>query len=185
MRPEIHKARRIGERTPVFRDVTVADAGFILSLRTDMNKARYLSTTSADLAQQASWLEKYATDTDQAYFIIMESNGVPLGTVRLYDPQGVSFCWRSWILQDGAPSHAAIESDLIVYAYAIDHLGFQKAHFDVRKGNEHVWKYHERFGAIRIDESKQDLFYRIDNKSIAAARYRYQKYLPGLLTIET
>lgn len=169
----------------MFRDATVADAAFILGLRTDMRKARHLSTTSPDLAQQAAWLERYATATDQAYFIIEARDGKPLGTVRLYDPQDNSFCWGSWILKDGAPPQAAIESALMVYAYAIDHLGFQKAHFDVRKGNEHVWKFHERFGAKRTGESEQDYFYLLDAESAEASRKRYQKYLPDPLTIET
>lgn len=168
----------------MFRDATAAGAAFILSLRTDMQKSRHLSHTPPDLERQRIWLEGYATSTDQAYFIIEPPDGEPLGTVRLYDPQDNSFCWGSWILKAGAPAHAAIESALIVYAYAIDHLGFQQAHFDVRKGNEHVWRLHERFGAVRTGESEQDYFYQLDAAAIAASRKRYQKYLPDPLLIE-
>lgn len=51
-----------------------------------------------------------------------------------------------------------MESALTVYAYAVDHLGFTAAHFDVRRGNERVWKFHERFGAVRVDENEEDYF---------------------------
>lgn len=104
--------------------------------------------------------------------------------MRLYDPQGDSFCWGSWILKDGAPSSAAIESALIVYAYAIDHLGFRCSHFDVRKGNESVWRFHERFGARRVGETDLDYFYEIGPDEISAATHRYRKYLPNPIEVE-
>lgn len=162
----------------MLRNAIQADAGFILALRTDSHKARHLSPTSPELARQISWLEAYATQSDQAYFII-ESEGTPIGTVRLYDAQGDSFCWGSWILVAGAPKTAAIESALMVYAYAIDCLGFRSAHFDVRKGNQSVWQFHERFGAVRTSETDIDYLYSLDLDEIKKSRRRYAKYLPN------
>lgn len=176
--PVIRKARRVIGKTLAFRDAEVADAAFILRLRTDENKSRYLSATSADLFAQQAWLEAYANSNDQAYFII-ESQGEPIGTIRLYDAQGDSFCWGSWILTDSRPGHAAMESALMVYSYAVDDLGFQSAHFDVRKGNERVWRFHERFGASRISETEQDYFYELSLHSIKNAREKYARYLPS------
>lgn len=168
----------------MFRNAVTDDAAFILGLRTDEQKSRYLSNASPDLEQQRAWLEAYAAKTDQAYFIIENSNGEPLGTVRLYDPQGISFCWGIWILKAGAPAHTSIESAIMVYAYAIDHLGYQQAHFDVRKGNEHVWRFHERFGAVRAGETEHDYLYRLDASAITASRRRYRKHLPDPPMIE-
>lgn len=65
----------------------------------------------------------------------------------------------------------------MVYSYAIDDLGFQAAHFDVRKENERVWKFHERFGAQRVAEIGLDYFYTIDRESIQEARVVYKKFL--------
>lgn len=115
---------------------------------------------------------------DQAYFIIETLEGEPLGTVRLYDAQGNSFCWGSWILKEDAPQKAAIESALMVYAYGIDHLKFQGAHFDVRKSNESVRRFHERFGAKRVASTELDYLYTIDCTTISQARMRYSKFLP-------
>lgn len=181
---KIRKAHRIRGKTLLFRNAEVKDADFILSLRTDGHKAMHLTPTSPELSRQAMWLEQYAAKSDQAYFIIESQAGIPLGTVRLYDAQGKSFCWGSWILKDGVPQSAAIESALMVYAYAIDQLGFQSAHFDVRKGNESVWRFHERFGAIRSKESDIDYFYQIDHKKIMLARTRYKKYLNKSVEVE-
>ena len=167
----LRKAARVVGKTLSFRNATANDAAFILSLRTDAEKSRYLSAVNGELAEQQAWLERYAQADDQAYFII-EYQDAPIGTVRLYDPRGESFCWGSWILHSSRPSQAAMESALMVYAYAVDHLGFTAAHFDVRKGNERVWQFHERFGAVRTAESDLDYFYQLDGKAIAASRER-------------
>lgn len=168
----------------VFRDASNADAKFIRELRTDRRKGKFLTATSSELQQQVEWLKNYSKQSDQVYFIIENKEGERLGTVRLYDPKGGSFCWGSWILKDGAPKSAAIESALMVYAYAIDHLGFSQSHFDVRKGNERVWKFHERFGAVRIGETKDDFLYQIDLEEIQKSRCRYKRFLPHPLSIE-
>ena len=141
-----------------------------------------LSAVSGELSDQRVWLERYAHADDQAYFVI-EHQGEHVGTVQLHDPQAQSFCWSSWILKNTRPSHAAMESALMFYAYAVDHLCFSVAHFDVRKGNERVWQFHERFGAVRAAESDLDYFYRLESKSIAAARERYQRFLEGSVSV--
>jgi len=175
--PAIRKATQIKGKTLTFRNATVEDAQFILLLRSDFQKSRYLSTTSMDNDKQQLWLEHYSVVDDQAYFII-EFKGDAIGTVRLYDARQESFCWGSWILKTGSPKHAAIESALMVYAYAVDFLGFKAAHFDVRKGNERVWLFHERFGARRISETDMDYLYTLDLQSIKASCSHYRKFLP-------
>lgn len=182
--PIIRKARRIRGRTLVFRDVTVMDAEFILALRTDSRKSLHLSATSNRVEKQIAWLEAYAHAQDQAYFIIETASAEPIGTVRLYDPREDSFCWGSWLLKNGAPQTAAIESALIVYEYGFDHLGFGCAHFDVRKGNKSVWRFHERFGARRVAETEQDYFYTIGREEIEMARVRYRRFLPDPVIVE-
>lgn len=172
----IIKASIIVGRTIVFRDATVDDADFILSLRLDENKSKYLNPTSSDLELQIKWLLNYRTSSDQAYFII-EYLGERIGVVRLYDGCGLSFCWGSWILVSEAPIHAAIESALIVYYFGIDYLGFESSHFDVRKENEKVWRFHERFGAVRVSEDELNYFYKISKDSIIKSQSKYRKFL--------
>jgi RimJ/RimL family protein N-acetyltransferase len=185
MTPRIEKANRVVGKNLVFRNAEVSDASFILSLRTDNQKAKFLSGTSPEMSKQIAWLEDYARKADQAYFIIEDRLGESLGCVRLYDPQGDSFCWGSWILKSSAPQSAAIESALMVYAYALDHLGFRQAHFDVRKGNESVWQFHERFGAERTGETELDYLYRLGEPAIANSRQRYRKFLPDPVIVES
>ena len=182
--PTLQKAQAIRGRSLVLRNATSADAAFILALRTDENRSQHLSKTSAALSDQIAWLERYATCTNEAYFIIESMAGDSLGTVRLYDAQHDSFCWGSWIMVSGAPQTAAIESALIVYAYALDKLGFTKAHFQVRKENERVWMFHERFGAARVREHGDEYEYTISNDAIRASMKRYARYLPDQIIVE-
>lgn len=182
MYPTIHKAKSVKGRTLFFRDAELKDADFILSLRADDRKSKYLNPVQIDISSQLNYLKNYASARDQAYFII-EHSAKPVGTVRLYDARDSSFCWGSWILSDDAPKHAAIESTLMVYAYAIDVLGFRSAHFDVRKGNDRVLSYHERFGAHRVGETSEDYLFEIDNKAVHTARKRYIKFLPDAVSV--
>jgi RimJ/RimL family protein N-acetyltransferase len=171
------KPRSIIGNKLIFRNAEVDDAEFILSLRTDKNKSKYLSSTSPDIAKQICWIEQYANDASQIYFIIENQEHERVGTVRLYDQKGDSFCWGSWIKKDGAPSGFAIESALIVYHFAL-YLGFEKSHFDVRKQNVSVCQFHERFGAVMVGQSEHDFYYTINRESIEKALDKFKKFLP-------
>jgi RimJ/RimL family protein N-acetyltransferase len=162
----------------LFRDATTADATFIVQLRTHEKKSAHISKTSRDVKAQEAWLGRYRSDQGQVYFVIFNNEGERVGTVRLYDIRGKSFCWGSWILKDGVPSSYAVESALLVYHFALS-LGFEGAHFDVRKGNESVWRFHERFGARRTSETDEDYFYTISLDSIRSSLDKYRKYLPN------
>ncbi|MGN8112291.1 GNAT family N-acetyltransferase [Paraburkholderia sp. 22098] len=182
-KPEIKRVKRMIGNKIALRGVTRSDASFILSLRTDPKKSAFLSKVTEDLTAQQKWIERYLSDSGQAYFIIEDHSGRELGTVRLYDARGNSFCWGSWIVVEGAPWAVSIESALIVYKFALDFLGFQCAHFEVDKRNSSVWTFHERFGAKRVEETDIEYKYMIDTPSIRASLDRYRRYLPGDLAI--
>jgi len=181
--PGFRKPRRVSGSRLQFRNATDADADFILSLRLDPNKNRHLSATSPDREAQVRWLRGYRDDDEQVYFIIEDGDGRPVGTVRLYDRRGPSFCWGSWILADNAPRSAAIESTVLVYSIATA-LGFTRAHFDVRKDNKKVWEYHERLGAERVGEDGEDFFYAMEEEAICELLRRYQDRVPAGARIE-
>ena len=141
------------------RDVKEEDAEFILSLRTSEKKSRFLHKTQNDIDKQVSYIRNYKTLDNEWYFIIEDKKQVPLGTVRIYDIIGDSFCWGSWLLIDGLSPSIALESALLIYEYAFYYLGFLNVHFDVRKGNIKVQRFHENFGAKRTGETDLDILY--------------------------
>ena len=168
----------------ILRNVEVSDAEFILKLRLDSNKNKFLNSTSNDLEQQIQYLKTYEQDNNSVYFIIEDKEHGDIGTIRLYDPQENSFCWGSWILSQSAQNYAAIESALILYSFALDYLGFKKSHFDVRQENTKVWNFHERFGAKLINETEIDRFYEISETSISESLERYKKFLPQKIHVK-
>jgi len=161
----------------VFRNAQKGDAEFILDLRLDRELGKYLSRTSSELSEQIAWLENCARDNTQIYFIIEDKHGERFGTVRIYDPNGDSFCWGSWILKKERPSGFALESALMVYRFALN-LGFRTSHFDVRKENRKVWQFHKWFGAMRVGEAEDDYLYEISFEAIEKAIEKYRDYLP-------
>ena len=176
--PVIRKAQRLIGNQLMLRNADLSDAGFIVELRTDPQKQRFISATSADLAQQIAWLERYARTPEEAYFIVENLAGDKVGTIRIYDAVEDSFCFGSWIMKDGAPVTYAVESVLIVYHYALDELGFNRSYFAVRKANRSVWQFMEKFGGLRIRETDVDYWYETQRAPVLESFQRYVHLLP-------
>lgn len=169
--------REITGKNIDLRDVEIDDAAFILALRTDTKKSKHLHQTANDLEQQENYLQQYKQGNNTWYFIIESKNAERLGTIRIYDIKGDSFCWGSWLIIDNAPKTTAIESALLVYEYAFYQLGFKRAHFDVRKENARVVDFHQRFGAKIVDEDELDYFFEYDLSAYEQVKKRYQRFL--------
>jgi RimJ/RimL family protein N-acetyltransferase len=160
--------------------VSGEDAEFTLSLRLDRELTRHISRVDQDLQGQVAWIESYLERErkgEEYYFIIADKSGTPLGTVRMYDFRGDSFCWGSWIIKPGSPPHVSIESALCIYEFAFGELGFKQSHFDVRKGNARVLAFHTRFGARLVREDELDCYFTLQKSDYLCSRERYLKYL--------
>lgn len=168
----------ISGKTINLRDIEESDAKFTLDLRCDENKSKFLHKTQNDLEKQIDYIKKYKNKHNEWYFIIESKSGEPLGTVRIYDViDNEDFCWGSWLIKNGAPTTTGIESALLIYEYAFYQLGFTKVHFDVRKDNNSVRKFHERFGAKKISENDLDVFYKYSKDEYENIRNKYLKFI--------
>lgn len=176
--PVIRKAQRIIGHQLILRDTCAADAEFILQLRTDPRKSRFISPTHPELLKQVAWLEHYATTPDEAYFIAENEAGEKFGTVRIYNADGDRFCFGSWIMKHEAPLTHAVESVLIIYHYALDGLGFNRSYFAVRKANRSVWNFMEKFGGVRTHETDIDYWYETQRAPVEASFERLAQFLP-------
>lgn len=173
----IRRVPRVRGRSIELRDVTVDDAAFILSLRLDPKRNQFLSPVAADVGRQQAWIRDYLQSEGQAYFVISSLEGEALGVVRLYDAEGDSFSWGSWIMKEGAPVAAAMEAALLVYRLGLD-WGFQAAHFKVHRANVSVLKFHEMFGARRVAQVGDEVQLHIGRDAIEAALRRFARFLP-------
>lgn len=172
------KSVLVAGRNLVLRAATPADAAFAHALRSNERKTAFLNPIQGTVADQAAWLASCHADPHQIYFVIEGRDAGPLGLVRIYDQRGDSFCWGSWIIRDGAPASAAIESALLLYRYALDAAGFARSHFDVRIGNDKVIDFHRKLGAVETGRDALDVHFAIDAAAIRAALAKYRKYLP-------
>lgn len=162
-------------KTIKMRFVEEADAEFILSLRTDEKYNKHLSPVRQDLEAQEIWIRNYKKDEaarEQFYFIIERLDGTRCGTVRVYDLRPDSFSWGSWILNEEKTRFAAIESAFLVYDFGFGDLGFDKCHFEVRKGNSKVISFHEKMGARQVGETGLENLYEITKQAVYESRKR-------------
>lgn len=171
---------RVSGKTVDLRLVELDDAPFILQLRLDDRLNRFLSPVQADLDRQIQWLRDYKQRERQGleyYFILEGKQQERYGTVRVYDFQGDSFSWGSWIVAPGSPSRVAMESALLVYRFAFDQLGFTRSHFEVRRENARVVAFHQRFGAQVVDEDESFYYFHLLKADFQPTQGRYERML--------
>ena len=173
----LKKEKFLYSKNLILRDADERDAEFILRLRTDPIKSRFLSQTSASIDDQITWMKSYKNRKDQAYFIIEDRGSNKLGCIRIYNPIETSFDWGSWLIIEGAAPHVALESALSLYSQA-RRLGFLTAKIAVRKDNVTVWKFQEKvFGAKLLRENDIDRFYEVTSKEIDMRLQKYRRLL--------
>jgi RimJ/RimL family protein N-acetyltransferase len=164
---------QLESKTLKLRLVEENDAEFILSLRLDERYNTFLSAVTPNLKCQKQWIRKYKGDEEagvQFYFIIERKDGIPCGTVRIYNLREDSFCWGSWILNQSKTRYAALESALLVYEFGFGDLGYKKSHFDVMKGNKGVVKFHQRMGAVIVSEDDENYYFEINQEAVNNAK---------------
>jgi len=173
-------------RDVCFRPVEIDDAKFILELRTDPSRSRFISFTESDVEVQRQWISAYLERQRNGleyYYIIEDYHSEKFGTIRIYDIRSDSFCWGSWIVKDGAPYYIAIESMLMALEIGFYRLGFSKSHGDVRKGNQSVINNHLRFGGKIIREDDLNYYLEYTRDSYDAIKAKYRKFYclsPGI-----
>jgi RimJ/RimL family protein N-acetyltransferase len=163
-----------------FQTIRVDDAPFVFELRQGSKRTQYLSKIIGTVDIQVEWIKRYKfreTNKQEFYFVILSKTQEKLGLVRLYDFQGHSFSWGSWLIREDAPSFTAIASALQVYEFAFYTLGFEQSHFEVQKGNDKVKAFHERFGAMIVGENEQEYHFCFAKQSYEKTKLKYKRYV--------
>lgn len=147
------------------REVTIDDAEFILKLRCDDKKSKFLHKTEYNVEKQIDYIKNYLKKDNEWYFIIENKEHTPLGTVRIYDVEGRQYTGGSWLMIDGATPQETVEGDLLMKEYSFTILGFNKNCFDVRKENKKVVRFHKICGAKIVDENDIDYFFELTKET--------------------
>ncbi len=159
------------------REVELSDAAFILMLRTNEKKSRFIHKTENNLDKQVEYSKRYKTLDDEYYFIIERKNGQPVGTICLYDLHETRCTPGSWLASDEATPAEVLESDLLLKRFAFDYLGMQELYFDVRKRNKSVVKHHRNWGSEIVGENEVDYFFALDKGTYETNKAKFLKLL--------
>jgi hypothetical protein len=147
-----------------FRLVEESDAQFILSLRTNKERARYLSATDDNLQKQTEWIKAYKqreAERKEYYVLFEDDNRQPLGVFRLYDITDENFTSGSWLIKPGCDEFVGLKSDLFIGFFANEILKLGDCFFDVRKDNKKVLRYHKMYAKV-IDEDELNVYFVMD-----------------------
>lgn len=168
-------SRVLGSRI-TFDVVSVEDAEYVFSLRTNPTYNTHLSAVHGDVDDQRRWIQQYkareASGTEAYYIIRRADDGRRCGVVRIYGVRDGEFTWGSWILDAHKPHKAALESAYLVYQIGFDTLGAHRAVFDVRLENETTIAFHQRFGATRLYVDEVNAYFEYTRETFAAARLK-------------
>lgn len=166
----------------ILRLAEIYDASFIMNLRINGQKTKYLSRVDDDVEKQKIWLSDYKAREirgEEFYFVICNKTNMPCGTVRVYDFKDESFSWGSWLINSkAAPFTAGIESALLIYEFAFKHLHLKKCHFEVVTENTKVRSFHEKMGAWACSSDQIKTYFNYDKITYDKIRTKYIKYLP-------
>lgn len=165
-----------------FRLVELEDAAFIVGLRSNEKLSRFLSTTSPEVADQQKWISQYKIREGlsmEFYFITLDENGNKIGLSRIYNmlPEASSFEIGSWLYHPDAPMRAPILGDLAIRDYGFEVLNFQNCHFEVRKENLSVVRYHRNFSPELTGEDDLNYYFRLSYENYLIHRSKLLKSL--------
>lgn len=142
------------------REVREEDSEFILELRCNEKKSRYINKTEYNIEKQRNYIKKYLTLENEWYFIIEDKNGKPLGTNSVYPYPILDECWRDsqnpeigvlgtgrWLLIDGLTPLIGLESDCIIKQFFFETLKRPFTPMMIHEDNIQVLKFHQKWGA--------------------------------------
>jgi len=156
------------------------DAAYIHGLRTDPAYNSHLSAVTGTIKDQRAWIEAYKAREaagDEVYYLITRKDGVPCGTVRLYDITADRFTWGSWILDENKPPKAALESAVLSFGVGFERLGLRLAQLDVRRANARAIAFYRRFGMTGTGEDDENLYFTLHRDDFRRNRDDFMKIL--------
>lgn len=173
-------------KTIRLREANIEDSEFILKLRTDPNKSKYINRTDNDLNKQVEFMKKYKDIDNEWYFIVESLDGIPIGTHSVHKQPELLEAWKGknlgigrWIMSSNATIVNTIESDYIVKKFAFEKLHINPLPMIVHKDNSSVLKFHQKWGAMIVGYSEEIQHYLLELKqdTFNSNFYLFKKYL--------
>lgn len=152
------------------RLVREEDAKYIVKLRTNPQKGRYLHATKADVSVQEDWIRDYRkreAEGKEFYFIFSKEN-VNVGVARLYNIEEDKFTSGSWLVSSDSIG-VGVLCDIISREIAFELYPNSINYFDIRKENKNVLRYAQSYHPTRYNEDEDNIYFYTD-------RLHFEKY---------
>jgi len=172
MREVLSKAFDLNRYGLHCRLVNEEDAAFIVNLRSDEKRSRFIHKTDQDVSKQRHWIRDYKEREakGQEYYFIYEIDGVPFGVNRIYNIE-IDHCTEgSWVCLQIDDTSKAIASALIIRDIIFEVLDFDYDVFDVRLDNKKVRTFHKISGAQLTGKTDIDALYMLTKEDYFANR---------------
>ncbi len=106
------------------------DAEFIVKLRTNNQKARFIHNTTASIGAQEEWIRNYKKrEADgKEYYFVFDVNGEPQGVYRIYNRHEAWCVTGSWVFKPDAERNAALKAMIITHEIVFEELGHEYVH---------------------------------------------------------
>lgn len=165
------------------RLVNQDDAEFILSLRADPERTKYMITLDDEISYQKEWIKEYKKREKKGldyYFIYSDMNDKTIGVNRLsmIDNENKTAKNSSWIVIEGL-KYESIKMYVIRHEIAFNLLDIQKLWGEVHKMNSKAIRINKLFGYM-FKDLNSDFFYIYNEKSIFHKSYKDETVLKFL-----
>ncbi len=134
------------------KSVSYEDAPFIVDIRNNEEKNKFLHAVSKDIDAQKEWIRKQIDRKGDYYFIIFDENGQRVALASIYDIDEVTgeAEFGRWVSNGNAFQN--IETIILIYDLAFEELGVKTIYTRTKVENTQVVNLWKRFGGNRIGE---------------------------------
>lgn len=150
------------------------DALFIIALRTDLMRSRFIYSTNSDVELQKEWIRSYKKREavkEEFYFIATDENGERFATYRVYNFEDDICEIGSWVSKPNYNNAVnSIKVDIIMKEFVFETLQFEQLKFEVNKKNTSVIKYHKLFAPDIVNETTENYFFVLHKENFEKKR---------------
>lgn len=155
------------------KSATVEDAEFTLRIRQDPIFEKFLPRINNTVEQQKQWIQKQREKNNDYFFVVWNKNGLPIGTIGLYEnDKGQPESGRLALKGD---AYENFETAYLLYEFAFHTLGLECLYGIVYADNKRAIRYNQQFGVVTGETCLDENNKRMIHVSISAKNFNYRK----------
>jgi hypothetical protein len=190
-----HSYPKIEGKYVNLREAEVDDSEFILELRTNPEKARYINKTDSDLNKQIQYMKNYKTLDNEWYFIIEDKEKAPIGTICIYQYPLLRDTWINpennkcflgvgrWLMKTGALPMEGSEGDYLAKKFFFETLKQCFHPMYIHEQNTTVFNFQKKWGAKVVgwnEEIKHHLL-ELRKEDYEKNKQYFERFLYGII----